>query len=87
MLPHQVDPGWYDAYWWTDRPCPKRRSLTGSLVRFAALVFSAGGRRCGAELFRGAERAKQRAGLGTGMKLCPGPGARYGSSGLSSRAH
>jgi hypothetical protein len=39
MLPHQVDPGWYDAYWWTDRPCPKRRSLTGSLVRFAALVF------------------------------------------------
>jgi hypothetical protein len=44
MLPHDVDPGWYDAYWWTDRPRKKRRSLAGSLARFAVLiVLLAGG--------------------------------------------
>jgi hypothetical protein len=38
MFPVKVDPGWYDAYWNSDRPQPKRKSLAGGLVRFAVLV-------------------------------------------------
>jgi hypothetical protein len=38
MFPLVVNPGWYDAYWFSDRPQPERRSLSGSLARFAVLV-------------------------------------------------
>jgi hypothetical protein len=40
MFPNEfeVDPGWYDAYWYSDRPRPKRRTFAGSLARFAVLA-------------------------------------------------
>ena len=33
-----VDPGWYERYWLSERPRPKRRSLPRSLARFAVLA-------------------------------------------------
>lgn len=33
-----VDPGWYEDYWYSNRPRPKRRSFSSSLTRFAALL-------------------------------------------------
>jgi hypothetical protein len=38
MFPIKVDPRWYDTYWNSDRPQPKRRPLAGSVVRFALLI-------------------------------------------------
>jgi hypothetical protein len=43
MNPFEIDPGWYDRYWYSDRPQPKRRSFSGSAVRFAVLVLLLGG--------------------------------------------
>jgi hypothetical protein len=39
MLLIEFNPGWYEAYWYNDRPRPKRRSFPGSLARFMALVM------------------------------------------------
>ncbi len=33
-----VDPGWYEDYWYSNRPRPKRRPFSRSLARFAVLV-------------------------------------------------
>ncbi len=33
-----VDPGWYEDYWYSNLPRPKRRPLSRSLARFAVLV-------------------------------------------------
>lgn len=33
-----VDPGWYEDYWYSNRPRVKRRSFSRSLTRFAVLV-------------------------------------------------
>ena len=38
MFPLQVDPKWYENYWYSNRPRPRRRSFGGSLARFAMLV-------------------------------------------------
>ena len=38
MFPFDVDPNWYEEYWYSDRPQPRRRSFGGSLARFAVLV-------------------------------------------------
>jgi hypothetical protein len=38
MFPLQVDPKWYENYWYSDRPRPRRRSFGGSVARFAMLV-------------------------------------------------
>jgi hypothetical protein len=37
-FPFRVDPEWYENYWYSERPRPKRRSFPVSLVRFAVLV-------------------------------------------------
>jgi hypothetical protein len=45
MFPFEVDPGWYEAYWLTDRPRGKRRSLPGRLAGlavFAVLLAGSG---------------------------------------------
>ncbi len=36
--PFNVDPKWYENYWYSGRPRPKRRTLRRSLARFGALV-------------------------------------------------
>ncbi len=33
-----VDPGWYEDYWYSNRPRPKRRPFSRSIARFALLV-------------------------------------------------
>ena len=38
MFRFEVDPGWYEKYWLTDRPQPRRGSFVGSLTRFAVVV-------------------------------------------------
>lgn len=38
MFPFEVDPRWYENYWLSDRPQPKRRSFSGNLARFAVVV-------------------------------------------------
>lgn len=38
MTPFEVAPGWYDSYWYSERPRPRRRSFSGSVARFAVLV-------------------------------------------------
>ena len=38
MFPFEVDPGWYENYWLSERPRPRRRSFSGSLARFAVLA-------------------------------------------------
>jgi hypothetical protein len=38
MTPFEVDPGWYKAYWLSDRPRSKRRSFASGFARFAVLV-------------------------------------------------
>ncbi len=38
MLPFNVDPKWYEEYWLSERPRPKRRSFSASLARFAVLA-------------------------------------------------
>ena len=38
MLPVEVDPGWYEKYWLSERPHPKRRSFARHLARFAVVV-------------------------------------------------
>jgi len=45
MSSREVDPKWYDRHWYTDRPRPKRRSLTAGLVRFTvlAMLLASGG--------------------------------------------
>lgn len=45
MFPLQVDPGWYEKYWLTDRPPRKRASLARGLTRVAVVVavFTLGG--------------------------------------------
>jgi hypothetical protein len=39
MFPFAVDPGWYESYWYSDRPHPERRSVSGSLARFGVLAL------------------------------------------------
>jgi hypothetical protein len=36
--PFNPDPGWFERYWYADRPESKRRSLSRSLARFSVLV-------------------------------------------------
>lgn len=36
--PFNPDPGWFERYWYANRPEPKRRSFSRSLTRFAVLV-------------------------------------------------
>ena len=36
--PFEPDPGWFEQYWYTDRPEPKRRPFSRNLARFAVLV-------------------------------------------------
>lgn len=36
--PFNVDPKWYEHYWYSGRPRPKRRTFRRSLARFGALV-------------------------------------------------
>jgi hypothetical protein len=44
MFPIEVHPGWYDAYWYSERQRPRRRSLAERLARFTVLiVLLAGG--------------------------------------------
>jgi hypothetical protein len=38
MFPYEVDPGWYEKYWLTERPRPPRRANTGRLARLAVVV-------------------------------------------------
>jgi hypothetical protein len=38
MTPFEVSPGWYDSYWYSDRPRPKRRSFSANFARFAVLI-------------------------------------------------
>jgi hypothetical protein len=38
MFPLLVDPGWYESYWYGDRPPPRRRSVSPGLARLALLV-------------------------------------------------
>ena len=38
MLPLQVDPGWYEKHWLTERPQQRRRKLGGKLTRLAVVV-------------------------------------------------
>ena len=33
-----VDPGWYEEYWYSDRPRPKRKPFSRSVTRFAVVV-------------------------------------------------
>lgn len=33
-----VDPGWYEKYWYSDQPHPKRRSFSRSVTLFGVLV-------------------------------------------------
>jgi hypothetical protein len=43
--PFGPDPGWYENYWYGDRPQPRRRPFSASFARFAVLValLAAGG--------------------------------------------
>ena len=45
MFPIDVDPGWYDKYWLSDPPKPKRRPFNRPLARFAvvAALLAGGG--------------------------------------------
>jgi hypothetical protein len=44
MLPFEVDPGWYEKYWYSEQPEPKRRAFPDSLAPLAVLaVLLAGG--------------------------------------------
>ena len=44
MFPLNVDPGWYEKYWLSERPQPKRRSIARHLARVAVvIVLLAGG--------------------------------------------
>jgi hypothetical protein len=45
MFPIDVDPGWYDKYWLSDPPKPKRRPFDRPLARFAvvAALLAGGG--------------------------------------------
>ena len=36
--PFEVDPKWYEKYWYSERPRPKRRTFGRSLARFGVLV-------------------------------------------------
>ena len=36
--PIEIAPGWYQAYWYGERPRPKRRRLGHGLARFAVLA-------------------------------------------------
>jgi hypothetical protein len=38
MFPFDVDPNWYEEYWYSDRPQPRHGSFTGGMARFAVLV-------------------------------------------------
>lgn len=39
MGPFHVDEKWFDDYWYSDRPAPKRRSFAKSFGRIAACLF------------------------------------------------
>ena len=45
MFPLNVDPGWYEKYWLTDRPPRKRVAVARRLARVAVVValFAFGG--------------------------------------------
>jgi hypothetical protein len=38
MFPFEVDPKWYENYWYSERPRPKRRTAARSLARLGVLV-------------------------------------------------
>ena len=38
MFPLEVDPGWYEKYWLSEQPRPKRRPFARHLARFAVVV-------------------------------------------------
>lgn len=38
MFPLQVDPHWYEDYWYGDRTPPRRRTAFRGLARFTLLV-------------------------------------------------
>jgi hypothetical protein len=38
MFPVNVDPGWYEKYWLSERPKPRHRSVARHLKRFAVVV-------------------------------------------------
>lgn len=39
MHPLLVNPRWFQDYWYGERPVPRRRSLRGSLARFAICIL------------------------------------------------
>jgi hypothetical protein len=39
MSHFEVSSGWYDTYWCSDQPRPKRRSFIGAHVRFAVPIL------------------------------------------------
>jgi hypothetical protein len=46
MLPFRVNEDWYENYWYSDHPSPRRRSVSASVGRFAlavCLVMALGG--------------------------------------------
>ena len=38
MFPVEVDPGWYERYWLSERPQSRKRPVAGHLARFAVVV-------------------------------------------------
>lgn len=38
MFSFEVNPGWFDAYWYSNRPQPERKSLAGRWARLKAVV-------------------------------------------------
>ena len=38
MLPPDVDQTWYQRYWYSEKPLPRRRAFSASLTRFAIIV-------------------------------------------------
>jgi hypothetical protein len=43
MFHLEVDPDWYERFWYSNRPRPKRRPFASLVVRFALLVGLMGG--------------------------------------------
>ena len=70
MFPFEVDPGWHENYWYSDRPRPQqRRAFSGNVARFAVLVLLLAG---SGVVFEPRPRQGQRerlSGLGGGMSL------------------
>jgi hypothetical protein len=38
MFRYEVDPDWYEKYWFSDRPPVRRRPFSASLARFGVVV-------------------------------------------------